>query len=174
MKKIYFAFIAISLFSSAALPQTEGMNPHMGVFLSALKDGHAQEPVPNISIFQPAVDELKRKTGNSGPILISASLLKRFTQQSSCGRIEFHLVQPDSGRSWPNIGGQFNICEAGTPPLMVCPPNLDRLVEPNTICSTGKRPVPTKEVAEAIKEAIVHGGVSPDMLAKGRPSKQPK
>lgn len=155
--KSYISFALFASLVSSAIAQDGTMNPHMGIFLAALKDGKATEAVPDVSMFQPAIAELKRKTGNNGDIMISATLIKRFTQQKNCGRIEFHLTQPTSGQSWPNIGGQFNLCEQGTPPLMYCPPNKNKLVAPDTVCANGNNPIETPEVAQAIKDALTSG-----------------
>lgn len=151
---------------SLALSQSAPSQPESSVFLDALKRGRATDPLPDTPQFHSVILQLQRKSGDSGPIFITASVVKRFVQQPNCGRIEFHLSQPSTNRNWPNTGGQLNICTNGAPPLKVCPSGRTKLVRHDTVCAFGRPPVDTEEVADAIHQAVAAGGMTPEALAE--------
>lgn len=138
----------------------------MNLFVKALQDGTASEPLTANGQFTTLQAKLQRQTGDSSPIIIRAARLLKFKQQARCGRIAFALVQPSSNHVWPQLGGQLNICEDGLPPWRICANQHDRLVRYNAKCTDGSQPVDSPEVAQAISNAIATGEVSPEQASK--------
>jgi len=129
----------------------------VGVYADALKNGTAQTQLPYKAPLDRLTLKLQQITHDAGPILVKAERIKYFQQQSHCGRVRFILFQPSSNTAWPELGGQLNICEDGSPPWRICKSNPMRLVLHTERCSDGSTPVDTPEVEQAIKEAVASG-----------------
>lgn len=134
------------------------------VFLNALNTGESTAPLLVTDTTAPVIRAMQHSTGNSGDIMIHAHLIKRFVQQSHCGRIEFNLEQPSSKHVWPEIGGQFNICEDGLPPWRICEANPKVLVPPDASCPNGQRSIDTPEIHAAIEDSLKHGSLSREQV----------
>ncbi len=146
----------------------------INVFLDALNKGESTAPIIITDTTAPVIRAMQHSTGSSGDIMIHAKLIKRFVQQSHCGRINFYLEQPSSKHVWPEIGGQFNICEDGLPPWRVCKANPTNLVPPNASCPNGQPSVDTPEVQAAIEESLKHGSLSREQVMEQLQQRQKK
>jgi len=137
---------------------------HGGVFVRALREGAASEPLP--SALQGSRIELafQREAHSDAPLAIEVRRLERFVQQPRCGRVVYAVTQPETKRIWLAAGGQFNVCEDGQPPLRVCRAAPGILVPGNLRCTDGTKPVDTPEVSAATAAAYRAGGLSVDQL----------
>ena len=132
----------------------------MNVFVEALEKGQSKAPFPADPRFTQAVSEIKRSTGDDGPLFVEAIRTIRFAEQPRCGRIAFIITQPSSRRAWPELGGQINLCKDGLPPWQICSDQPNTLIPPGKPCKNGTAPQNTKEVQSAIDDAIAEGGLS--------------
>lgn len=160
MKRI--ALIVLLNCSFAQAMNTESLN----LFVRALKSGSASAPLPHDGQFGPAIKTIQKLAGDQGPIMIEAWRISRFKQQALCGRVGFTIVQPSSKRSWPELGGQLNICESGTPPWRMCKDKPNVLVPPDQRCPDKSNSVDTPEIAKAIETALASGSLSEDQVRK--------
>lgn len=165
--KIGFVSIVIFLLGSVYA------DTDVNVFTEALINGKAHSSLPDQSELQAIERYLQEQTHITAPLIIEARLVKRFQQQPQCGRIAFLIVQPGSQSAWPELGGQLNICEDGTPPLQVCANKPDVLISPSERCSDNSKPQDTLEVKEAIRIALDEGGLNQEQI-KNRLSKKDK
>lgn len=159
--------ITFLLFAAAALacPLAQAQNGYRnGVFAQALIDGTASTPIPARSEIEPALQSLQTKTHDDGPVFISVKRLFRFKQQARCGRVIFTIVQPSSNTELP--GGQLNVCEDGLPPWRICKDKPGALIAPQDRCPDGSEPQDTAEVAQAIKDALAKGDMSPEQVSQ--------
>ncbi|PTT91012.1 hypothetical protein DBR42_04705 [Pelomonas sp. HMWF004] len=129
----------------------------MNVFTTAVIAGQAAAPLPEAGPTAKAIQTLKSMSHDDGPIYIEAKLVTRFVQQPKCGRLAFQVTQPSSGKSWPQLGGQMNICEDGTPPKQVCKADPTKLVTAEIRCPDLSAPQNTPEVDRAIQTALAGG-----------------
>lgn len=136
------------------------------LFVSALKTGASSAPLPAGGQFGPAIKSLQTMTGDAGPLTIEVRRVARFQQQARCGRVAFIIVQPSTKRGWPELGGQLNICEDGTPPWRVCKEQPNVLVTPDQQCPDKSASVDTPEVTQAIQAALASGSLSEDQIRK--------
>lgn len=136
------------------------------VFTQALSNGSASAPLSDDGNFGKAVVAIKKRTGNSGPVVVYAQRVARFTQQPLCGRILFIIGQPSAKVMYADMSGQINICEDGEPPLRMCKGSPDKLVPYNSVCPDASTPVDTPEVTAAIQGAVAAGGMTPEQAAK--------
>lgn len=166
--KIFFSILLCLLFGSV-YADTEYVN----VFTEALINGEARSPLQDQAELQAAVKHLQEQAQNSSPLIIQVRRVKRFQQQPKCGRIAFFITQPDSGSLWPDIGGQLNICEDGTPPQRVCANKPDVLISSSEKCSDNTEPQDTLEIKEAIRVALDEGGLNQEQV-KNRLAKKDK
>ena len=134
------------------------------VFVQALINGTARQPLPDRPAFDRVVRELQQQTGDAGPIMVNAVRITLFAQQTRCGRVAFVLAQPSSHHAWPTMGGQLNLCEDGLPPWQQCPATPGVLVPPNSTCADHSAPEDTAEVKEAIRAALAAGGLSKEQV----------
>lgn len=158
LNKIIF-YILIS-FSANAF----SANPDLSLFVQALKNGDASKPVPNNPEFDKWISQIKTSTHDTGEIVIHAYRFKKFSQQSTCGRVGYELEQPSTNSRFPEIGGQLNICQNGEPPLMLCKNQIRQLIPANKTCDDGSKPIFTNEVQDAIDNAIKGGSLSKDQI----------
>jgi hypothetical protein len=136
------------------------------LFVQALVEGSANAAPASTDATEPVFQRLRASTGNPGPFLMVAKRLVRFEQQSKCGRVVFMLTQPGAHRGWPDIGGQLNICENGSPPWRVCKKQPTVLVPHDQACSDATPSVDTPEVAKAVATALANGGLSQAQVLK--------
>jgi len=136
------------------------------LFVTALKTGSASAPLPTDGSLKPAIQSLQKLTGDTGPIFVEVRRIARFQQQSRCGRVVFLIVQPSTNRGWPELGGQLNICEDGTPPWRVCKSQPNILAAPDRQCADKSSPIDSPEVEHAIQAANSAGSMSPDQIRK--------
>lgn len=153
MNRLLFLIVFCLLLNPQARAQD------VGVYADALKSGTAQTRLPYKAPLDQLTLKLQQMTHDAGPILVKAERVRYFQQQSHCGRVRFILFQPSSNTAWPELGGQLNICEDGSPPWRICKSNPMRLVLHTERCSDGSAPVDTPEVEQAIKEAVASGSV---------------
>lgn len=150
---------------AAALAQGSlalGLGPlNMNLFVQALVDGRAEEPLPQRPEWDRLVQRIQAALGSQGPLELRAQRVVRFTQQPQCGRVEFGLWQPSTRQVIAQVGGQLNICTDGRPPLQECPGKPGALVPTGSPCSGGARARDTEEVQAAIKSALRAGGRTP-------------
>lgn len=158
MKKIFLATL-LSCSLAYAMDASD-----TNLFVSALKNGTSTAPLPTDRQFGPAIKSLQAMTGDSGPIAIEVYRIVRFRQQALCGRVAFIIVQPSTKRGWPELGGQLNICEDGTPPWRVCKEQPNVLVAPDQQCPDKSASVDTPEIAQAIQAALASGSLSEDQI----------
>ena len=152
---------------------SQGVQPN--VLVQALREGTASQALPAGIVYEIAAHAIQEKTGDAGPIVIVAHLMRRFQQQPLCGRVAFVIAQPSSHQAWRDLGGQLNICESGEPPMRACENQPGILVPVAAVCTDGSQPRDTSEVQQAIKEAVEAGGLSREQvrkqLAETRPNK---
>lgn len=129
-------------------------------FVRALNEGRAVAPLPDEAMFQQAASEMKRITGDPGPVTVLAVRLFRFEKQPLCGRIAFGLYQESRRQVWGQAGGQLNICQNGLPPDRICPEKPKTLVPFDAKCRNGQASIDTPEVAAAVQAAVAAGGLS--------------
>ncbi len=134
------------------------------VFVVALEKGDSSTPAPVTRNTAAVYQMLQQQAGSTAPIMIHAHLIKRFINQKHCGRIVFWLEQPESKHAWPQIGGEFNICEDGFPPWRICQDHPADLVPPDATCSDGKPSIDTPEVRAAIEESLKQGALSREQV----------
>lgn len=162
MKKIAVVLFIIQF---AACPAVFALGqPINGVFAQALMDGEATAPIPSNSQIEVMIQQVKEATRDNSPLMIKATRLYKFKQQSRCGRIKFIIIQPTSGFILP--GGQLNVCDDGAPPWRVCKNNPGELIPAHEYCADGSIPQDTQEVADAIKDALAHGELSQEQVAQ--------
>jgi hypothetical protein len=156
--KIGFVSIVIFLVGSVYA------DTNVNVFTEALINGKAHSSLPEQPELQAIERYLQEQTHSTAPLIIEARLVKRFQQQPQCGRVAFLIVQPGSQSAWPELGGQLNICEDGTPPLQVCANKPDVLILSSEKCSDNTAPQNTLEVKEAIRVALDEGGLTQEQV----------
>lgn len=157
------SMLAISAFTIAANAAADDGTEN--VFIRALIDGKASDPVPDIPQYQTAIKIVQQRTGSDAPLTMYAARVKRFEQQPQCGRVLFLIGQQATNTAWRDMGGQLNICENGDPPLRMCKGAPDKLLPAESFCPDGSRPVDTPEVAAAILAAVAQGSITPEAFA---------
>jgi hypothetical protein len=132
----------------------------------ALRDGSASETLTNERSAR-LVQALQRNSGSDAPIEIRATRLERFVQQPSCGRVQYQIVQPATGRHWSAMDAQLNLCEDGEPPRRSCGSMVKTLVPANQArCADGSIPSDTPEVAASIARAKAAGAIDAAQLGQ--------
>ncbi len=142
----------------AALAANTASSQPVSFFADALTSGKSTMNAPVDATFSAAQQVIQQKTGSSGELQFIAWRIQKFTQQSKCGRVGFVAYQPSTGTAFPEIGGELNICEDGMPPLRECA--AIGLVPVSAKCPDGSAPSDTKEVRDAISDAIKRGGLT--------------
>lgn len=130
------------------------------VFIGALREGYAQMPLESSPSTATMIEAAHKQSGSTAPLFIKAYRIEKFINQPTCGRVGFVLTQPATGKIWPKVGGEFNICEDGTAPLRMCAGEHGQLKPPDAVCANGQPPVDTAEVSAAIRRSIARGGLS--------------
>ena len=153
-------FVSIVIFLVGSVYADTDVN----VFTEALINGKAHSSLPEQPELQAIARYLQEQTHSTAPLVIEARLVKRFQQQPQCGRVAFFITQPDRHDLWPELGGQLNICEDGTPPLQVCANKPDVLISPSERCFDNTKPQDTLEVKEAIRIALDEGGLNQEQV----------
>jgi hypothetical protein len=157
-KLIAASIMLCALFSAAA------QDVPISIFTEALEKGSATTDLPLDDKFASLAKAIKDRTGDDGPIVIYAKLIKRFSIQKNCGRIAFVVAQPSAHIAWDDLGGQLNICEDGQPPKKECKSDPAQLYPAGAICPDGTHSQNTTEVEEAIKQALSTGGLTHDQV----------
>lgn len=132
----------------------------MSILVQALRTGEVSITLPDNAQLRPAIAEVQRRAGSNEPVQLRVVRLARFAQQPECGRIGFFIHKASAAAGSPVSGAQLNICETGVPPKRVCPDRPGELVPAQLKCRDGSAPVDTAEVAAAIKQAVLAGGIS--------------
>lgn len=117
--------------------------------VTALVEGHVSAALPPSNIAAMVASEIQRRTSSGGEITVEFFRIVRFQSQPHCGRVAYALFQQSSQSYWPQLGGQINVCDNGSPPLRICP-GSPVLVGASTRCLDGSMPVDTDEIKSAI------------------------
>lgn len=136
------------------------------VLARGLRDGSASEVLQDERSAR-LIQALQRHSGSDAPIEMRVTRLERFVQQPSCGRVQYQIVQPATGRHWSALDAQLNICEDGEPLRRSCGSMIKTLVPANQArCADGSIPTDTPEVAAAIARAKAAGGIDAAQLGQ--------
>lgn len=149
---------ALALCLASACASTPATEIASSPFTEALINGEAQTPLPTDRQFAGLAEQIQKKTGDKGEVIIKAVRILKFKTQPNCGRVAFIIMQPSRNLAWSDLGGQLNICIDGQPPLRECKELPGSLFQPNHKCPNGKPAVDTAEVADAINGALRNGG----------------
>lgn len=139
------------------------------LMMEALTRGTAEMPLEADGAYARAVAAVRAHTGDSGPVVLYAQRVRMFKDQPRCGRVRFVVGQPTAHQAWPEMGGQLNLCENGDPPQRECRNAPGKLVLASARCADGSAPVDTREVKQAIDDAVAAGSLRPQDAAKLMP-----
>lgn len=162
--------IAAVLLLIPCLALAQGTPLPTSLLVQALRSGEVEIALPDAPQLRAVVSDVRRRTGDAGPVMLRIVRIAQFKQQPTCGRVGFFMYQPSSTNRAQVSGAQLNICESGLPPRRVCKDSPAALVPPQQRCRNGGLPIDTAEVAESIKQAVLAGGVS--AVAARRQSQQ--
>lgn len=164
--------LLIALCASWSIACAQGLP--MNLFVKALKEGKSSSPVPNDPKVAYMIQSIQAKTHDNGPLNIEVFRVARFTQQPSCGRVSFVISQPSSKATFPQLGGDLNICESGMPPWRICKGTQEPLIPPGGTCPDKSTPQDTPEVIAAIQSSLTNGSRTHEEVRKTlQPTKSP-
>ena len=155
--KYIFCILAMLSDHGYALAQANFVSQPL---IAALQDGVAYGALPQGAYMDMVAKKIKAATGSQGEISLIVVRMLKFKQQATCGRISFAPYQESTKTYWGQVGGQINICQDGSPPLRACKNAPSVLVPLDATCADNSRPVDTKEVADAINDAVAKGGLT--------------
>ena len=161
------AVLALPMSFSAAAQGFGDASRAPNVFAAALIQGRATAPMPlRPGHFTKILETLQARSGSNEPVSILAARVLTFKQQPRCGRVQYAFGQPTAKIIFAAFAGQMNVCEDGQPPLRTCPDRPGVLVPATGMCSGGKPPIDTEEVAAAIRAATAAGGLTQEQMLR--------
>lgn len=152
--------IAAVLLLIPCLALAQGTPLPTSLLVQALRSGEVEIALPDAPQLRAVLSDVRRRTGDAGPVMLRIVRIAQFKQQPTCGRVGFFMYQPTSSNRAQVSGAQLNICESGLPPRRVCKDAPAELVPAQQRCRNGGQPIDTAEVAESIRQAVLAGGVS--------------